>query len=136
MRIKDIIRLYQSASLENKILIRLLLLETLPIKGLGKIFVKQDSKGEYDFNFDGKQIISINPETVKIAKPLIDENISKGDNKLLSIGSPRQIETRIHEAGEKLTLPHKVTPKDLRKFGKNHHSDDLMEMLSTATMKS
>lgn len=134
MRHRDVIRLYQSASLEDKILIRLLLLEKLPNSGLGKIFVRQDSKGEYDFT-DGKQIISINEETVKIAKPLIQENILKGGKKLLRINT-RQIQNHIHDAGKKIGLPNNVSPKDLRKFGKNHHPDDLMEMLSTATKPS
>jgi len=130
MHHRDVIRLYQSASLEDKILIRLLLLETLPIRSLEKILVRQDSRGEYDFT-DGTQIISINEETVKIAKPLIQKNSLKGDKKLLRI-STRQIQNHIHDAGKKIGLPDNVSPKDLRRFGKNHHPDDLMEMLSNA----
>lgn len=131
MRISDVRLLYESAKLEDKVLIRLLLLESLPIRSLGKIFVRKDSKGDYDFN-DGTNIIRINEETVIIAKPLIERNISNGDKGLLGISSTRQIETRIHAAGEKINLSYKITPKDLRKFGYSHHPDDLIEMLSTA----
>ena len=128
MRVKDVIRLYQSASLKDKILIRLLLLEKLiAVRSLGKIFVRQDSKGSYDFHNDGK-IISINEETVKIAKPLIEKNILSGDNRLLCISS-RQIEGRIHNSAEKIGLSDNVTPKDLRKFGKDHRQDELIEWL-------
>jgi hypothetical protein len=128
MRVKDVIRLYQSAPLKDKILIRLLLLEKpIPVRSLGKIFVRQDSKGSYDFHTDIK-IISINEETVKIAKPLIEKNISSSDNRLLCI-SPRQIEERIHNSAEKIGLSDNVTPKDLRKFGKNHRQDELIEWL-------
>ena len=129
MRHREISGLYQRASLVDKILIRLLLLEKLPISGLGKISVRKYSNGEYEFSI-GKEKISINEETVKIAKPLIEKNIKKSGNKLLRI-STRQIQKRIHTAGEKINLPYKVSPKDLRRFGKNHHPNDLMEILSS-----
>jgi hypothetical protein len=134
MRVKDVIRLYQSTSLrdkvlkKDKILIRLLLLEKhIPVRSLGKIFVRQDSKGSYDFHNEGK-IISINEETVKIAKPLIERNISKGDNRLVCMCS-RRISERIHDSAEKLSFSDKVNPMVLRKFGKVHRQDELIEWL-------
>lgn len=129
MRHRDISGLYQRASLADKILIRLLLLEKLPIRCLEEISVRQYSNGEYEFSI-GKEKISINEETIKIAKPRIEKNIKKSDNKLLGF-STRQIQKRIRTAGEKINLLYKVSPKDLRRFGKNHHPADLMEILSS-----
>ena len=92
-----------------------------------KIFVRQDSKGSFDFHNEGK-IISINKETVNIAKPLIERNISKGDNRLVCMCS-RTISERIHDSAEQLGFSDKVNPMVLRKFGKVHRQDELIEWL-------
>jgi len=135
MPIKDVVELYKSAPLRGKILIRLLLLQTLiPIQSLETISFIQTSEGKYQFNIDGNIINSIDEETIKLAEPLIKENILKGDRRLLDIAA-RTFEANIHNYAESVHLSYKVTPKDLRKFGRNHHPDDLMEMLSNAPMQ-
>jgi hypothetical protein len=117
MPIKDVVTLYKSAPLRGKILIRLLLLQTdIPIESLGKISFIQISKGKYQFNIDGN-IRDINEETIKLAEPLIKENTEKGDKRLLTIGA-RTFEENIHDYAERANLSYRITPKDLRKFGK------------------
>jgi Flp pilus assembly protein CpaB len=126
--IKDVVTLYKSAPLIGKIMIRLLLLENLPIKSLEKISFIQTSEGNYQFNIDGNIINSINEETIRLAEPIIKENILKGDKRLLAIVS-RTIEENIQGYAKKISLSNKLTPRDLRKFGRNLHPDDLKEML-------
>lgn len=132
IRVQELKKLYQSSELEDKVLIRLLLFETIPIDNLAKIFVIQDSNGRYHFNDGEKNMINLDEETVKVAVPLIQSNDSKNDNKLLSFQSGRTIETHIAELSKKIG-GERIYAKTLRKFGRNIHHDDLIEWLSTTS---
>lgn len=128
MRRADVKLLYKHADLPDKIVIRLLLLEKIPIGKFGKINVIHESDGQYHFN-DGKQLISIDEETAKIAIPLVEKN----KNKRLLKFEKRHLDSRIHDLCKKVGLPNEVKPIDLRIFGKNQHPDDLRELLLDAT---
>jgi hypothetical protein len=131
--VKDVVKLYKSVPLlRDKVLIRLLLFQNdIPIKDLDKISFIQLSKGKYQFNIKGTIIPNINEETIKLAGPLIQENIEKGDSTLLGIAE-RTIEINIHDYGERANLSYEVTPNALRKFGvviRQIYIDEFMEML-------
>jgi hypothetical protein len=130
MRFRDLKTLYNNSELEDKLLLRLLLLETIPLNKLPKIQVVKESDGKYYFN-DGKQVITINKETVKIAEPLIEKNRSKNSKRLLSYKSYRTINERIQRLAEAVNAEYKIYAKNLRKFGSYVHKDDLLEWLSS-----
>jgi hypothetical protein len=130
LRVNDIKLFYQKGKLAEKIAIRLLLLEDIPIKKLGKICAVQYVNGQYHFLSDDKKEIQINSETANLAIPLIQKN--KND-KLLNWEDSRNLADRFQKLSEKLNIEPNITPMDLRKFGKNHHPDDLKDLLSDAS---
>jgi len=127
IRVSEVQTLYRAAILPDKVAIRLLLFENIPITKLGKIYFFEELNGKYHFSVN-KEEKSLNEETIKIAKPLLKE--VKGDNKRLLDFGDRQLDQHFYDLCIELGMINKITPMDLRKFGKNHHPDDLTEWLS------
>jgi hypothetical protein len=81
--IRDVLSLYRNAEDKDKIIMRLLLFQRdIPIESFNKINFVKTIEGRYQFNVNNK-IIGLSEETVKLAEPLLKENLENGDNRLL-----------------------------------------------------
>jgi hypothetical protein len=126
---KDVKMLYEKAKPKAKLMIRLLLLECQTDIGLLEkiVYAGKDTIGRPQFRIDDK-LIHVNETTIKLAEPLLERNLRRGDNRLLSTGY-RAMDTYISDFAKKVGLQYKVTPRDLRRFAVNQHPDVVLSVL-------
>lgn len=118
--IPDIVKmLTEITELEGKLLVRLLAFSKIPIGSLNRLRVGHIySEGEYEMDYKGKTIRGVlysdTPEIINATK---ERRNLETDDKLLDI-SVRQIQYLIPKYAKKIGITEKVTPRDLKEFGK------------------
>ena len=118
---KDILKmLTKITEMQGKLLVRLLLFSEIPIGCLKNLERRHIyNKKNYEMRCKGKTIsgffYSDTPEI--ISKHIKQENLEEND-RIVGIGE-REIQYLIPKHAKKVGVKKKVTPKDLRKFGKD-----------------
>lgn len=133
MRSEDLMALYKLATKEeDKVLIRLLLMEKIPIHNIAEICVSQKANHEYAFSY-GDRKLELSKETVEAAVPLIQKNNLKGRERLFKFTNRRLISEHMKilnaRLDEEKNPGYDVYAKSLRRYGKGIHKDDLNSWL-------
>lgn len=125
---KDVETLYSKAKPKAKLMIRLLLLEPqIDIGLLEKIvYSGKDAKGKVQFRI-GDKITPINETTLKLAQPLLERNLRRGDLRLLS--TCKRAMDEYFSIYTRKVLPYKITPNNLRRFAETQHPDVVLKVL-------
>lgn len=139
MRSTELQKLYEIADLEDKVLIRLLLFEhSIAIGKIAKMHLAKVGQNYIFFDCDNKKV-NVNSETVNLIRELMNLNSSKDRNRFLHYKSRRTLDSHIEELSQamriKFNLKYDLYAKNLRRFGKNVHIDDLTKWLSEAFKK-
>jgi hypothetical protein len=98
-------------------------LEPIDINDFDKIFFDGE---KYQFH-NGDDIIKIDPDTVQTAKKYLE--ISGDKSRIVRFGD-RQLDDRFCDLSERTNI--KITPRDLKRFRKNQHPEDIRKWLSEA----
>lgn len=119
---QDILNMLENVTeLQGKLIIRLLLFSEIPIGCLKNLKVRHiyNGKKNYEMKCKGRSINGVfYSDTSEIIKKYISENKRKDDDGLIGF-SERKIQYLIPDYAKKVKIKKKVTPKDLRKFGKD-----------------
>jgi len=125
-------------ALRDKLIIRLLVFSEIPIGCLKNLKVRHIfNEKNYDVPCKGKMISGVfYSDTSEIIRRYVKERKLKKNDELIGIGE-RAIEYLIPDYAKKMGIKKKVTPKDLRKVGKDHFKRNvLIEMYEKARMKN
>ncbi len=131
----DVLKMLNSAnSLRDKLVLRLLLLSDIPIGCLGELKVRHIINGkEYEILCNGElKRAELDPETVKIISDTIEETRLGQNDNLIGIGE-RQIQQWMGEYAKEIGAPNKVTPMDIREFGRSIPREMLLDWLKIKT---
>ena len=106
--------------LRARLIIRLLLFSQIPISCLKNLKVRHIyGEKNYEIPCKGKMISGIlHSDTSKIIRRYITEKNLKENDRIIGIGE-REIQYLIPDYAKEVGIRKKVTPKDLRKFGKD-----------------
>jgi len=118
---KDVLKmLIGIRELLGKLLVRLLVFSKIPIGCLNSLRVREIyDKRKYQTYCKGRTIEGdLYSDTPEIISEYIEKNELKNNDKLINI-SERHIQNLIPDYAHKIGIEKKVTPRDLRKFGKN-----------------
>jgi len=116
--------------LRDKLILRLLLWSEIPLGCLENLKVRHIIEGErYEFHCKGRIVRGIlYSDTPKIIDEIIRKKNLRQNDELIGI-SKRQIENLIPKYAKKIGIPYKVSPHDLREFGKNPHLRNILIQL-------
>lgn len=119
--LQEVVRMLMGiAELQGKLLVRLLVFSKIPNGCLNSLRVRHISnERNYEMNCRGKTICGdLYSDTPEIVDAVIEERKLRSDDRLVDI-SERQIQYLIPKYAKEVGLTKRVTPKDLKEFGKN-----------------
>lgn len=135
----DILKMLTKVTeLRGKLIIRLLVFSEIPIGCLENLKVRHIfNEKNYDMSCEGKMISGVfYSDTSEIIRRYMKERKPKKNDELIGIGE-REIQYLIPDYAKKVGIKKKVTPKDLRKVGKDPFKRNvLIEMYEEAKMKN
>ena len=125
---RDILKMLTKVTeLRGKLIIRLLVFSEIPIGCLKNLRVRYIyNEKNYEMHCESKFIHGdLYSDTPRVIRNIIKERKLKPDDELIDIGE-RQIQNLIPDYAKKVGILKRVTPYDLRRFGKNPHLRDVL----------
>lgn len=119
--LQEVVKMLMKISeLQGKLWVRLLVFSKVPIGCLNSLRVRHVyNEGNFEMDCKGKIVRGVlYSDTPEIVSEYIEENELELEDKLVDI-SERQIQYKIPRYAKKVGITKRVTPKDLKEFGKD-----------------
>ncbi|MGD6852476.1 MAG: hypothetical protein ACQCN6_10505 [Candidatus Bathyarchaeia archaeon] len=111
-----------------KIIMRILLLENIKVTDIDKIRFVPIVGGNYQFSINNQISPPLNEETIKLAEAEMQENLKRGDNRVLTTNR-EAIDEQMKIYAKGAGIKYDVTPYTLKRFSKHRTKEELISIL-------